>query len=256
MMMATLEAGARRLMITAALVLVPGALAAQELPAAAVLMAAHNEAMGGEAAFEKVQGMHSTGTFSIPGMGMTGELEIYTARPNKMVVNINMPGMGEIRQGYDGETAWATNPMQGPRILGGEELKQVTDEAGFDSALRRLDKFASAETVEKTEMNGEACYKVKLVWKSGRESFECYSVDTGLLIGASTKAETPMGTIDATSLMQEYKKFGDLTLPTKTVVQTMGMEQVLTITSIEFVEPAAALFELPPEIKALKTPAQ
>src|SRR5512134_3851808 len=82
MMHATLRTGLRRLATAAALVLVPGALGAQELPAAADLMAAYNKAIGGEAAFANAQGMHSTGTFSIPGMGMTGELEIFTARPN------------------------------------------------------------------------------------------------------------------------------------------------------------------------------
>ena len=252
MTIATLRTGMRRVATAAALVLVPAALGAQELPAAADLMAAYNKAIGGEAAFAKLQGMHSTGTYAIPGMGLSGDLEIHSARPNKMLVRINMPGMGEIRQGYDGETAWATNPMQGPRIITGAELTQLSDEAGFDSALRRMERFESAETIEKTEMGGQACYKVRLVWKSGRESWDCYSVETGLLVGGVAKAESPMGVVEATSLMQEYKQFGDLMVPTRTVIQTMGMEQILTITSVEFVEPAAEVFELPAEIKALK----
>lgn len=247
-----LRAGPRRLAIAAALVLAPAVLSAQELPAAAVVMAKYNEAIGGEAAFAKLPGMHSTGTYAIPGMGLTGELEVFTARPNLNLVRINVPGMGEIKQGYDGETAWSTNPMQGPRIITGDELKQITDEAHFDSAIRKLDKFQSAETVEQTEMGGQACYKVRLVWPSGRESFECYSVATGLIVGSTAKAESEMGVVEATTLVQEYKQFEGITVPTRTIIQVMGMEQVLTIDSIEFVAPPASTFELPAEIKALK----
>ncbi|HSJ14438.1 MAG TPA: hypothetical protein VK939_08480 [Longimicrobiales bacterium] len=252
MINATLRAGTRRLAIAAALVLAPAVLPAQELPAAADVMAKYNQAIGGEAAFAKLPGMHSTGTYAIPAMGLTGELEVFTARPNLNLVRINVAGMGEITQGYDGETAWATNPMQGPRIITGEELKQITDEAHFDSALRLIDKFQSAETVEQTEMAGQACYRVRLVWPSGRESFECYSVDTGLIVGSTAKAESEMGTVEATSLVQEYREFDGITVPTKTVIQIMGMEQVLTITAIEFVAPPATTFELPADIRALK----
>jgi hypothetical protein len=248
----TLRTGSRRLAAAAALVLVPAALPAQELPAAADLFAAYNKAIGGEAAFANAKGSRSAGSFAMPAMGMSGTLEVFSAPPSKTLVVINLPGFGELRQGYDGETAWAMDPMQGPRVLAGAELSQMVDRARWDSALRLMDRFQSAETVEKTEMGGQACYRVKLVWKDGRESTECFSVENGLMVGSTAKAETPMGVMEATSLISDYKQFGDFLMPTKTVTQSMGAEQVLTIDTVEFVEVEAAKFELPAEIKALK----
>jgi hypothetical protein len=79
-MSAILRSG--RLLAGALLLLAPAATSAQ-LPAAADLMAAYNKAIGGEAAFAKYQGMHVTGSFAIPSMGMSAGLEVYSARPNR-----------------------------------------------------------------------------------------------------------------------------------------------------------------------------
>ena len=38
------------------------------------------------------------------------------------------------------------------------------------------------ETVEKTELGGQPCYRVKIVWTSGREAFECFSAELPLEI--------------------------------------------------------------------------
>ena len=91
-------------LLAVALLLAPATASAQ-LPAAADLMAAYNKAIGGEAAFAKHQAMHMTGNFAIPSMGMSAGMEVYSARPNKMFTISSIPGMGEMRQGFDGEIA-------------------------------------------------------------------------------------------------------------------------------------------------------
>ena len=177
-----LRAGSRRALTAAALLFAPAALQAQALPAAADLMAAYTQAVGGEAAWSKLQGMHTTGSYSVPAMGMSADFNVWNARPARMLLIINIPGMGEMRQGYDGTTAWAVDPMQGARVLSGGELTATQDQAGFDSSLRLIKNFKSAETVEKTTLGGQECYKVKLVWKSGRETYDCYSTTDGMLV--------------------------------------------------------------------------
>jgi len=248
-MSAMLRTGSR-ILAAASMLLAPAALAAQ-LPAAADLMAAYNNAIGGEAAFAKYQGMHASGNFAIPSMGMSAGIEVYSARPNKMLMVTSIPGMGELRQGYDGTTAWAIDPMRGARILEGAELVMLTDRAAFDSDLRKMSEFKSAETVEKTTMGGQECFKVKLVWNSGRESFDCYSAADGLLVGRIEKQESEMGSIEAVTLLQEYTDFGGLKLARKNTITAMGMEQVISIEKIEFITPEDARFEPPAEIKAL-----
>jgi hypothetical protein len=99
-------------------------------------------------------------------------------------------------------------------------------------------------------MGGERCYLVKLTWKSGRETFDCYSPTSGLMVGSSSIQQTAMGPIPVSTVYSDYKKFGEFTMPTKTTQSMMGQQQVVTISSVE-VGPMTATIVPPPEIKAL-----
>lgn len=244
--------GARRALLPLlTFVLLPAVAGAQELPPARQLVDRYIEQIGGREAILTRTSTHTKGTFAMPAMGLTGDLEVYSADPGKQVTKVNISGLGEIRTGFDGEVAWSVNPMEGPRVMEGAELSQMRDEAAPESSLRDPTLVASLETVEKTNMNGQDCYKVKVVWKSGRESFDCYSVETGLIVAIQQQNVSPMGTIDVTVNLNDYKDFGGVKLPTRIVQQMMGAEQVMTITSVDFGNVDPSVFDLPAEIKAL-----
>jgi hypothetical protein len=225
--------------------------AAQTLPPAAELLARYQEAIGGKAAFAGKNQMQATGTFTIPGTGMDGSFEAFSARPNKSALRVSIGGLGEIRSGFDGTVAWSMNPMEGPRLLDGREKTQAAEEADFESVLRDMSRLKSAETVESTRIGGRECYKVRLVWPSDRETFDCYSPETGLLVASISRQESNMGTADAVTLYDEYREFDGIRMATRITVQIMGIEQVLTFSSVSFGEVPADRFELPAEIRAL-----
>jgi hypothetical protein len=169
-----------------------------------------------------------------------------------MAMTMDIPGMGQVVTGFDGTTGWSVNPMQGPRLLEGKELEQLREESGPSAVLRPADRVRSVETVELTTMNGQPCYKVKVTSISGRESFDCYSTQTGLLVAMMQTQESPMGAVQVTSLFDEYKDFGGLRTPTKVRLQMMGQEQVLTIDRVEFDNPDdPKAIELPEQVKPL-----
>lgn len=221
------------------------------LPPAKDLIAKFVAATNAPAVMAKHQSVRTKGRFELPAAGMSGDLEISQARPNKSMMRINVSAVGQIEQGFDGTTAWSLNPMQGPRILTGRELDAIREESSFGTSSRQGPNVASAETVEKTELNGEPCYKVKMVWKSGRETFDCYSVASGLLIASMGKQESPMGTIDVTNLISDYKDFGGQKIATRLTQQVMGNEQVLIINTVDYDAADPAVFEMPAAIKAL-----
>ena len=224
---------------------------AEALPPAKELIAKFVSTTNSASVLAKHTSVTAKGKLEMPAAGLSGDLEITQARPNKSVMRISLSGVGEMQQGFDGTTAWSVNPMQGPRLLQGRELDAVREESSFGGSSRQGPNVASAETVEKTEMNGEACYKVKLVWKSGRETFDCYSVSTGLLIASVVKQETPMGTIEVTNLIGDYKDFGGQKVATRVAQQAMGQEQVMRFTAVEYETATDTTFAMPPSIKAL-----
>jgi hypothetical protein len=232
------------------LVLVPARATAQDLPDAKVVIARYVDAIHGDVV-RRHTSMRTTGSFSLPAMGTTGQLEIMQARPNHMVMSVNLPGLGEIRSGFDGEVGWSMNPMEGPRLLTGKELVQQSDDAAFESGLRDASLITSMETVAQSEVEGTSCYKLRIVWKSGRETLDCYAVDTGLLIATTSRNETVMGTVEATMLYSDYREFDGFRMPTRTRQRVMNQEFVMTITSVEFGTVSKTAFEPPPEVRAL-----
>lgn len=244
--------------IRIAAVLIPAVAAgqtvsAQQLPAASVIIAKYVAATGGEAAM-KAKSIVMKGGMSMPSAGINGTVEMTQAGVNQMQMVTNIPGMGEVQAGYDGTIAWATDPMQGARILTGKELEQVRDEADRRAMVRDMALFNSMTTVADTTMNGERCFELKLNWKSGRETFDCYSANTGLLVASRSIQTSSMGSIPVVSLFTDYKKFGELTVPTKTTMEMMGQQQILTISSIELGNGATIV--PPPAIQALAKPKQ
>lgn len=221
------------------------------LPGARSILDRHIAAIGGKEAVLSHSSTRATGTFSVASAGMNGSLEVIAAKPDKSMVKITIPGVGEILEGYDGKSGWTLSPMTGPMLIEGKQLEEKRYDADFYSELHDDSRYASMTTVERTDFEGRPCYKVKLVRKSGGEDYEFYDVETGLKAGRIATRETPMGTITGTSVETDYKKFGNLLQPTTVKNTMMGMQQVISIATIEYDTVPPTAFEPPAEIKAL-----
>lgn len=242
----------RTLVLAGAAVLAAAPARAQDLPAARQIVDAYVNAIGGTEAISRAQSRHMKGEMSMPAAGMTMTMEIWQARPNKMVMVMDIPGMGEMKSGYDGTTAWSVNPMQGPRILEGAELEQTLRQSDFDANLRFEHLFPTMETVERTEMAGRPCYRVRMVAANGDESFGCFDTETKLLLGMTSRNESEMGVIESTTLFQDYRDFGGVKMPARTTISVMGQEMVMSIKELNTNPVPASQFALPAEIQALK----
>lgn len=225
------------------------------LPPAAGLLAKYGTAVGAPT-FISARSIVTKGGLSMPAAGMNATFEMTQLAPNQMQMVTTIPGMGTVEVGFDGTTAWASDPMQGPRVLAGKELDQMKDEADRRGLVRLAEMFSKIETVADTTMNSERCYLVKLTWKSGRETFDCYSAATGLMAGSRSVQKTPMGDIPVVTLFSDYKKFGDITVATKTVQELMGQQQILTISSVEVGTGAGLTIAPPTAVQALVKPAR
>jgi hypothetical protein len=234
----------------------PPAPAAQAAPAAALpssdeILKRYRDALGGEAAIRKHTARRFKGTFEIPAQGMKGDLEVTAMAPDLMTVVVTLPGLGELRRGYDGKVAWSIDPAIGPRLLEGREADEFKHSADFYDDLHEPSKFTSITVVGKVPFEGQEAYEVKLVRGSGFEYTEYFSVDTGLIIGGKLKASSQMGEVPVTTSSGEYKAFDGVLVPTVTKQRMMGLEQVVTVTSVSFEPVDAAEFALPPAIAAL-----
>jgi hypothetical protein len=232
-----------------ALALVVAPVAAQDVDA---IFARYNAATDPENKVASIPGMKATATFEVAAAGMRASMTIHQQRPNQSLVVVTIEGLGEMRQGHDGKTTWSSDPMGGPRILTGVEAASIADGADFAMMRRERSLFAAVEGAGEAEFDGEKCLRVKLTYKSGRVTTECFSTTTGLIIETAGKQATPQGEIDTSTRSYDYRPVGGVLMPHRIVASMMGMQQVITISDVTIGAQDPAVFELPPAIKALR----
>lgn len=222
-----------------------------QLPSARSILDKHLAAIGGRQAVLSHKSTHATGTLSMPAAGVTGAVDIYGAHPNRTLLKVSLGGVGEVLEGFDGTHGWSISPMTGPMLLEGKQLEEKRFDSEFHGELRGDDRYVSLTTLERVDFEGRSCYKVRLVRKTGGEDIEFYDVATGLKAGSITSRETQMGRVTGTTVETDYKKFGNLLQPTTVRSQVGGLQQLITISSVDYDNVPASTFDLPAGIKAL-----
>ena len=223
---------------------------AENLPKGEEVVDQYIEAIGGKAAFDKLHNSVSEGTMAVGGI--KGQLKLYQAAPNKSLLDVDLPGIGKITEGTDGETAWSNNAFTGARIKKGDERAQALRGATFNEAKWR-DIYKSAKCEAEEDVDGKPCYKVKLTTPEGHVRTSWYDKKSHLLVKQASKETTPQGELEQESMISDYKKVDGVLVPHKLVQKASNQEIVMTLDKVQFnVDMPADRFALPDEIKKLK----
>jgi hypothetical protein len=223
---------------------------AQATPTPAALAARHDSIIGGRATLEAHRSIRLVGTFSLAAAGIEAPLEILKVRPNKYVFRTVLGPMGELSQGYDGTTAWASPPGQAPTLLTGDQAAQIAEQADFFGDLHDLSKFSSSETIGPEDFEGRRVWRVKHTRPNGDVVHEFYDIETGLSAGGVATAAGPMGPTEVVSVVGDYKDFAGFRVATRIVQRQPQFEVVIAIVTMEFDTVADSLVALPAALRA------
>jgi outer membrane lipoprotein-sorting protein len=242
----------RNFFLCAAVLLATGArLAADDLPKAETILDKYIEATGGKAAYEKNHTEVSTGTMEFVGKGIKGSITSYRAEPNKSYTELDIAGIGKVREGSDGTTAWSLSALQGPRIKDGDEKAGALQAAKFNAELNWRDSY-KAETTGAEKVDGKDCYKVVLTPSQGSPQTRFYDKESNLLVKMTMTVKNPMGEIPVESTVSDYRKEGSILMPHKITQSAAGQEIAIVIDKVQYnAEIPKDKFEPPDEIKAL-----
>jgi hypothetical protein len=229
-----------------------GLWAADELPKAETLLDKFVEVTGGKAAYEKNHNSVSTGTMDFAAMGLKGTLTAYKAAPDKSYVEIDIAGVGKVKEGSNGTVAWSLSAMQGPHLKEGEEKTAALQLAKYDGDVKWRETFKTVETTGVETVDGKECYRVVLTPKEGSPSTRFYDKQSGLMFKAIMTAKTPMGDVTVESVVSDYRKEGDILVAHKMTQKTMGQEFSLALETMKYnVDIPKDRFDPPAEIQAL-----
>jgi hypothetical protein len=215
------------------------------------ILARYVDAVGGEDALRSHTSVTVKGVFGISAMGMEGDSVVYLQAPDHMVQLIELPGMGTMNVGYNGEIGWSDNPMTGPSLMEGDLLVVTREQANFYAPLEYDSMYPTQETVELTEFNDQSAYKVRVVNASDNEMFHFFSEDSGLLIGIEGEQPGPMGNSEVSIRIGEYADFDGVLQPKSTIIETQGMEISQTVKEVIWDSVPEDAFAVPASIQAL-----
>src|SRR4051812_31826359 len=123
---------------------------AKDLPSARAVINRYIEVAGGKDAFLKHSSVLMKGKTEVSGKDLGGGLTLATAKPNKMLLVIDLAGIA-IRTGFDGKVGWQVNPLTGPSIMEGAELRDLERQADFFSILHADKDYKSMQNAGKVD---------------------------------------------------------------------------------------------------------
>lgn len=225
---------------------------AAALPTFDEILARNLESLGGKAAIEAVRHVTIDASMQMPAMGIRGEMTSRMSLPDRSISQTEMPGIGRIVEGLNGEIGWSIDPIRGPSLAEPQEVaqRQLLSRLANNLGDPR-DLFETVEVLGVAEFAGEPCYEVRLASKDGLAYTILYRVKDGLTHGMRMTMKSSLGDLPVEVAVGEYRRFGDLLWPTRTTTRVMGQEQTLVIEQVSFDPIDPAVFELPPAIKAL-----
>jgi hypothetical protein len=242
---------------------VPAEAAAKTLPAVRAVLDRYGEVSGMTRMVAETTSYKATGTIALENMGLRGDLTIHAHKPSMQLSTWTLGAMGTTSVGYDGEIAWMIQPMLGEMILEGEGLMGVVSMTAYGAMLMPEGDYDKLEVVGREEFEGSQCYRVHSVYQAPedeelarltetvRTKESWFDVETGLLAGSRSTQAGPTGRVEVTTVIQEYEKFGEYMLASKSLVKQVGVELIITVDAVEYDQVKPEIFNLPPAIKAL-----
>ncbi len=224
--------------------------AGSDLPAGKEVFENYLAAIGGREKLTQLKSTRYTGTINISNM--RGSIVIKRARPGMFSLHIELPKLGSIDQGTNGEFAWDVSPMQGARLLKGDESDEMIKRADFDEETDPEKYYKSIECTGTEKVNDVDCYVVEFTDDDDVVERRFYDMKSHLLTMVETKRGAVFGTVKTS--LSDYKEFafvgqqGGVKLPTHHEMTVMGVAQVVQFDDIainvelaedEFAPPAA-----------------
>ncbi len=233
---------------------------AADLPSADKLLQLSLDRSGGAQALAKAKNAVMTGTVEMAGHNITGPVELYQDGSKSYTV-INLPGIGKVEEGFDGETAWEMNALQGARIKDGEEKAAIERSSKISLLSSWRDYYKQGKTIGAEDVEGKPAWKVEMTPKEGKPETFFFDKDTMLLVRTTATITTPLGEIPVDALMGDYRVVDGIKTPFMMTQKAMSQVIVMKFDKVQYNAAIAAdRFELPPAVKALaakrKQPAQ
>jgi zinc protease len=212
----------------------PSPAAAAKLPPAKDIIDKYVKAIGGKEAIQKHKSRVQTGTMELSPMGVKGTIESYARSDERSFVKVSLAGIGDLLDGYDGKTAWTSNPIQGNRVKEGKELLQSKRTAAFGREWS-LDQLYTTLTVRGVEKVGDRDTYVVVGSTEGLpDDIMYFDTGNGLMLRSDSIVISPEGQQATNTFYEDYRDVEGVKSAHKIRAKTPAFEIVTTINETKY----------------------
>jgi hypothetical protein len=158
-------------------------------------------------------------------------------RPAKTYLEIEIQDM-KLIQAFDGETGWTIEPWTGssdPRDMGGQELKNIRQQANMDGDLYDWkNKGYELELVGKEELEGSEVFNLKLSKNEGDIYNYYIDAEAFVILKLKSRVNVEGNMIETETILSNYKPVEGIILPHTSEMKFNGQTMMqLVIEKIE-----------------------
>jgi hypothetical protein len=227
------------------------------LPTPADLLSDAIQAMGGRRAIERVESFHLHGVMRLPSGRAAVEIELSTGRDGRVLASQTFLGIGQIRFGSDGETAWEETPD-----AKGTPRYNLIDNKAIDARVRQINwaewitmlpsRIDDMTVIGQEVFDGEDAWAVAIEHLDGRAESAFFSTTTRRPLGRRTVEKSPSGEAIVSVYFRDWRPVGDLQLLHTVVFDRDGALVELAFDRVEINMVPADRFDLPDAVEHLK----
>ena len=212
----------------------PGTKPPDPLPTVDQVLDRYHQAIGGQAAAQKITTRVSKISWLRPKLvnggtpnaamiarGDTWPMEIYQKAPNKYLAVITSPN-GIISQGFNGATGWVKN-AQGQREMTGAEISRVARQADLLGDFKLKDQYSQMSVTGKEKIDEREVYVVDaqptpgarapLPAPGNRTEKLFFDIQSGLLVRRTVLTATALGFDPEQADFKDYTEVDGVKLP-------------------------------------------
>jgi hypothetical protein len=218
------------------------------MPTAEEILSRYLEAVGGRAAWQKLNSRASSGTIDVPAMSLSGTVEIHEKAPNRVLTVVAIGGAA-FRQGFDGTVGWTDDPQNGLRDQTGAELAETEREADFYAPLNIRSHYTKFTVSGREKIGDRDAYCVlATVGERGNPDKMYFDAQTGLPIRMVSEHHSPEGVSAFQEDLADYREVDGVKLPFTILQTSTDSAFTIKITEVhhnislddhEFAKPAA-----------------
>ena len=160
---------------------------------------------GGRAAIEKITSISGKGTIDIPDANISGTVELIQKAPDKALTIVDLPGVGQQREGYDGTVGWSDDPQNGLRQKSGVELAEAKRGATFGRELKMKQLYPTMVVKGREKVDESDAYLVEATPSEGSPVKLYFDATSGLLVRQIAQRQMPQGPLEVEVTFSDFR---------------------------------------------------